>query len=148
MPKFALDKIENIVGKEENAGYQHFLLFPQCIQKALSSGSLKVGILWWGVNSWNFECKLNVEYLMNILIVIVKILNQKGQPTRQVCRSVKTLLHVLPYYTSDCNFFTHHGVFHSWLWFKLLFSFLFVMYEPNSFLCFKTGMEINCWDNV
>ena len=21
---------ENIVGKEENAGYQHFLLFPQC----------------------------------------------------------------------------------------------------------------------
>ena len=22
---------ENIVGKEENAGYQHFLLFPQCL---------------------------------------------------------------------------------------------------------------------
>ena len=27
-------RIENIVGKEENAGYQHFLLFPQCFQKA------------------------------------------------------------------------------------------------------------------
>ena len=26
-------KIENIVGKEENAGYQHFLLFPQYFQK-------------------------------------------------------------------------------------------------------------------
>ena len=25
--------IENIVGKGENAGYQHFLLFPQCFQK-------------------------------------------------------------------------------------------------------------------
>ena len=24
------DRVENIVGKEENAGYQHFLLFPQC----------------------------------------------------------------------------------------------------------------------
>ena len=26
--KFVLDKIENIVGKEENAGHQHFLHFP------------------------------------------------------------------------------------------------------------------------
>ena len=28
MAKFVLEKIENIVGKEENAGNQHFLLFP------------------------------------------------------------------------------------------------------------------------
>ena len=28
-----LDAIENIVGKGENAGHQHFLLFPQCFQK-------------------------------------------------------------------------------------------------------------------
>ena len=28
------DKAENIVGKGENAGYQHFLLFPQCFEKA------------------------------------------------------------------------------------------------------------------
>ena len=27
--KFVLGRLENIVGKEENAGYQHFLLFPQ-----------------------------------------------------------------------------------------------------------------------
>ena len=26
--KFALGMVENIVGKGENAGYQHFLLFP------------------------------------------------------------------------------------------------------------------------
>ena len=25
-------RLENIVGKGENASYQHFLLFPQCIQ--------------------------------------------------------------------------------------------------------------------
>ena len=27
------DCVENIMGKGENAGYQHFLLFPQCFQK-------------------------------------------------------------------------------------------------------------------
>ena len=27
------DRVENIVGKGENAGNQHFLLFPHCFQK-------------------------------------------------------------------------------------------------------------------
>ena len=43
------DSVENIVGKGENAGYQHFLLFPQCFQmfqKPSFSGTLKVGIMW------------------------------------------------------------------------------------------------------
>ena len=40
-----LGRVENIVGKGENASFQHFLLFPLCFQKS-SSGSLKVGILW------------------------------------------------------------------------------------------------------
>ena len=31
--KVILGRVENIVGKEENAGYQHFLLLPQCFQK-------------------------------------------------------------------------------------------------------------------
>ena len=39
------DRLENIVGKGENAGYQHFL-FPQCFQKASFLGLLKVGIVW------------------------------------------------------------------------------------------------------
>ena len=38
-------KIENIVGKAENAGYLHFLLFPQCFQKAFSSSASKVVIV-------------------------------------------------------------------------------------------------------
>ena len=29
---FVHDQVEKIVGKGENAGYQHFLLFPQCFQ--------------------------------------------------------------------------------------------------------------------
>ena len=40
------DKIEHIVGKGENAGYQHFLLFPQSFQTAPFSWSLKVWIVW------------------------------------------------------------------------------------------------------
>ena len=32
--KFVLGRVENIVGKEENAGYQRFYLFQPCFQKA------------------------------------------------------------------------------------------------------------------
>ena len=41
-----LDRVENTVGKGENAGYQHFLLFLQCFPKPSSLGLLKVGIMW------------------------------------------------------------------------------------------------------
>ena len=40
--KFSFGITENIVGKGENAGYQHFLLFPRCFQKTTA---LKVGIV-------------------------------------------------------------------------------------------------------
>ena len=39
-----LYKIGKTVGKGENAGYQHFLLFLQCFPKPSSLGSLKVGL--------------------------------------------------------------------------------------------------------
>ena len=38
------ERVENIVGKGGNDGYQHFLLFPQCFQKPYLSGSLKWGL--------------------------------------------------------------------------------------------------------
>ena len=40
------DRVENTVGKEENAGNQHFHLFPKCFPKPSSLWSLKVGIVW------------------------------------------------------------------------------------------------------
>ena len=43
---FVFDRVENIVGKRENAGNQHFLLFPRCFHEAFYKGSLKVGIVW------------------------------------------------------------------------------------------------------
>ena len=44
--KFGLGTVEKIEVKGENAGYQHFLLFPQCFQKASFSRLLKAGIVW------------------------------------------------------------------------------------------------------
>ena len=38
---FGGGRVENIVGIGENAGYQHFLLFPQCFQKVSCTGVLK-----------------------------------------------------------------------------------------------------------
>ena len=40
------DRIENTVGKGENAGYKHFRLFPQSFLKPSYLGSSKVGIVW------------------------------------------------------------------------------------------------------
>ena len=44
--RYGFGKEENIVGKGENAGYQHFLLFQQCFQKLSFPEVLKVGIVW------------------------------------------------------------------------------------------------------
>ena len=46
MTSSVFDREENIVGKGKNVGYQNFLLFPGCFQQALSTRSVKVGILW------------------------------------------------------------------------------------------------------
>ena len=40
------ERVENTVVKGENAGYQYFLLFPQCFPKPSSLRSLKVGTVW------------------------------------------------------------------------------------------------------
>ena len=43
--KFGLGRVENIVGKRENANASdlHFLLFPQCFQRTCQGG-LKLGL--------------------------------------------------------------------------------------------------------
>ena len=46
--KFALGLLENIVGKGESAGVQHFLLFSLCFQKAsVLSGLCGKGLMLW-----------------------------------------------------------------------------------------------------
>ena len=48
---YVLDREKTIVGKRNNAGYQHIPLFPQCFQKHPYPMSLKVGIVWVRINS-------------------------------------------------------------------------------------------------
>ena len=42
--KYVSERTENILGKGENAFYQHFLLSPRCFQKPPSLGLLKSGL--------------------------------------------------------------------------------------------------------
>ena len=56
--QFLTDRIENIVVKGENAGFQHFLLLPQCFQKASSLGLFKVRIVCERVNHYFAKIKL------------------------------------------------------------------------------------------
>ena len=42
---FSLIKKKTLWEKEKNAGYQHFLLFPQCFQKASSLESFNLGMV-------------------------------------------------------------------------------------------------------
>ena len=42
--KFVPGRVENILCEVENTGYQHFLLFPQCFQKATLLGLFTVAL--------------------------------------------------------------------------------------------------------
>ena len=46
MMVYVFDRAQNITVKGENAGYLDFLFFPQCFQKAISSGVFQVMIVW------------------------------------------------------------------------------------------------------
>ena len=48
------DRVENIMRKGENAGYQHFLLFQQCFEKASFPYTSKGVIVWEWVKKHNF----------------------------------------------------------------------------------------------
>ena len=54
------DRKENIVGKGENAGYQHFLLFTQCFEapRLLSPDTSKGFIVWEWVKKKQWVNKL------------------------------------------------------------------------------------------
>ena len=45
------DRTENLVGKRENAGNQHFLVFPQDLQMYSFLGVVKTRALWERINS-------------------------------------------------------------------------------------------------
>ena len=63
MEQFLFERVENILGNGENAGNQHFLLYPKCFQKALSSEASKVLTEWESYKCSFFSQKHRVESL-------------------------------------------------------------------------------------
>ena len=57
--EFGLQYLENIVGKGEHTGYQHFLPFPWCFQKVSFSGLFKLFIVCGRVNECFFLYSLS-----------------------------------------------------------------------------------------
>ena len=56
------------MGKGENAGYQHFLLFPQCFQKASNTGSLQIVSEWERVNPLQHDLILDMSTLKALAV--------------------------------------------------------------------------------
>ena len=67
--KTVFGRVENIVGKGENVGYQHFLLFPQYFQKR--SKASKVGIVWERVEKVDQIVKKDKNDLGNSLYLVL-----------------------------------------------------------------------------
>ena len=62
------DSVENIVGKGENAGYQHFLLSPHCFQRLFSQGGSKLGLCG---KEWSLKVITNLGKILAICNFLV-----------------------------------------------------------------------------
>ena len=71
--KFEMGRVKNIVGKVENSGFQHFLLFPQCLQRVSFSRALEVGLCGKGKSIMSNRNAIFIHFL--IFVCPVKFLN-------------------------------------------------------------------------
>ena len=67
------DTVENNVGKGENAGYQHFLLFPQCFDKASVPDTSKGVIVWEWIKGLEVHYQLQVENAAIIMYFLLSL---------------------------------------------------------------------------
>ena len=91
---YVFDRVENIVGKGDNAGYHHFLLFPKYFQKPSCQRSLKAGTVWEQVQSYAFY---NLSLGLNHKIVshndpVKKLVGKEENVGNQSFFSFPTLL--------------------------------------------------------
>ena len=85
------DMVENIVGKGENAGDQHFLLYPQCFQNVCFSGSLIVGIVWEKVICINRLSSKILHFFFSAAIDISSVMSVDAFVTKCGIRMMSTL---------------------------------------------------------
>ena len=74
-------RIENTVGKGEIAGYEQFLLFPQCFQKACFPGASKGFIVWEWVERV-FSLKVSAAEYLYVDAVLLSFL--KSMPNQMI----------------------------------------------------------------
>ena len=77
MMEFVSDGVENIVGKGENAGNQHFLHFPQCFQKSSTLRSSNLDEVFKGLALGNSEKGLfnrSLKKTVHSMLVYILIL--------------------------------------------------------------------------
>ena len=100
---FVFDSVENFVGKGENAGYQHFLLFPQWFHKLSFPEVLKVGIMWWRVNQYAYKLLFAYFFIkqQKFRIIIQKLKNFKSSKEMYMAAAQMTILSLM--LRKDCE---------------------------------------------
>ena len=84
MVEFLVDRVQNIVGKGENAGYQHFLLFPRYFQTDAFPGPCKLGIVCYSlfkrikIHSICSYCYIDIIYILYRAKIQGRIYTKKG----------------------------------------------------------------------
>ena len=64
-----MKRVENIPGKEENAGNQHFLLFPQCFPNCSFVRSSNVVIVWQRFNEFELSKSVQADKSRNFFAI-------------------------------------------------------------------------------
>ena len=79
--KFVLGRVENTVGKGENAGDQHFLLFLQCFKRSFAPHCEDIGLFSKGLISLHFvldQINHQKEYESDDDLVGIRSLRAQG----------------------------------------------------------------------
>ena len=64
-----LKRVENFVGKGENAGYQHFLLFPKCFLKVSFSGMCGNGLMSFDMQKSDSKQEVSAKVCCKLILV-------------------------------------------------------------------------------
>ena len=131
------DRVENIVGKGENACYQHFLLFPQCFEKTFFQDTSKVVIVWEWVKRQNYliKWKTFADDKFNIIEMIISGINgiEENWENEEVL---------------------DNGIF-SWTFFKekssychnqaVVCEWVCIVQKLGNFICYHSGYQLETW---
>ena len=83
-------RVKNTVGNGEIAGYEQFLLFPQCFQKACFPGASKGFIVWERVNLEQDTCHITIYPIHISCRISVQIRESSLKAAEEELKSLKS----------------------------------------------------------